>query len=45
MFVFLRHFGDNFSNPELVQYAEQLVVELVLVPGVARWLRRHPAAN
>ncbi|WP_182058083.1 efflux RND transporter permease subunit [Pantoea sp. ME81] len=28
--------GDNFSNPELVQYAEQLRRELVLVPGVGK---------
>ncbi len=28
--------GDSFSNPELVQYAEQLRRELVLVPGVGK---------
>lgn len=28
--------GDNFSNAELVQYAEQLRRELVLVPGVGK---------
>ena len=28
--------GDNFSNPELVQYAEQMRRELVLVPGVGK---------
>ncbi|PIF14951.1 efflux RND transporter permease subunit [Candidatus Pantoea floridensis] len=28
--------GDNFSNSELVQYAEQLRRELVLVPGVGK---------
>lgn len=28
--------GDEFSNPELVRYAEQLRRELVLVPGVGK---------
>lgn len=28
--------GENFSNDELVQYAEQLRRELVLVPGVSK---------
>ena len=28
--------GDNFTNDELVQYAEQLRRELVLVPGVGK---------
>lgn len=28
--------GDEFSNPELVRYAEQLRQELVLVPGVGK---------
>ena len=28
--------GDEFSNPELVRYAEQLRRELILVPGVAK---------
>lgn len=28
--------GDQFSNPELVRYAEQLRRELVLVPGVGK---------
>ena len=33
---FLAISGNNFSNPELVQYAEQLRRELVLVPGVGK---------
>ncbi|SQC91433.1 Swarming motility protein SwrC [Cedecea neteri] len=28
--------GDEFNNPELVRYAEQLRRELILVPGVAK---------
>ena len=28
--------GENFSNPELVQYAEQLRRQLILVPGVGK---------
>lgn len=28
--------GDNFTNPELAQYAEQLRRELVLIPGVGK---------
>ena len=28
--------GDEFSNPELVRYAEQLRRELILVPGVGK---------
>lgn len=28
--------GDNFTNPELAQYADQLRRELVLIPGVGK---------
>lgn len=33
---FFSIYGDNFSNPELRKYAEQLRRELVLVPGVGK---------
>ncbi|WP_426785033.1 efflux RND transporter permease subunit [Rahnella variigena] len=33
---FFSIYGDNFTNPELRKYAEQLRRELVLVPGVGK---------